>query len=66
MPRTRIIGIALIVVGAVLLWQGWQIKQSLGSRISEALQGAPSENAMWMLAAGAVAAVVGIVLTLRR
>lgn len=66
MPRNRVIGVVLIAVGAILLWQGWQAKQSFGSRMSEALQGSPSDQAIWMLGAGAVAVVVGVVLAMRR
>lgn len=64
-PVTRIIGVALIVVGAIVAWQGWQAKQSFGTRLGDAL-GASSGNAMWLLAGGAVLAVVGVVLAVRR
>ena len=65
MSRNRIIGIVLIVVGAVVSWQGWQMKQSMGSQLSQALQGSPSSQSMWMLAIGAVVFVVGAVLVAR-
>ncbi len=66
MPINKLLGAALVVVGMVLLWQGWQAKQSLGSRISETLGSGPSDQALWLLGAGAVAVVVGAVLALRR
>jgi uncharacterized protein YjeT (DUF2065 family) len=65
MPAKRIIGIVLIVAGAVLLWQGWEARQSVGSRISQALQGSPSSQALWLLAIGAVLVVVGVVVSAR-
>lgn len=65
MPVKRIIGLVLALVGAVLLWQGWQEHQSVGSRIVQTLQGSPSNHVMWLLGAGVVLAVVGILLAVR-
>ena len=62
---SRIVGITLIVVGAIVAWQGWQARQSFGTRLSDAL-GSSSGNGLWMLAGGAVLAVLGAVLALRR
>jgi uncharacterized protein YjeT (DUF2065 family) len=66
MPLLRIVGVGLIALGALLLWQGWQMRQSLASRITDAIQGSPSDQVLWLLGGGALAAVVGLVLLLRR
>ncbi|NIP73934.1 MAG: DUF3185 family protein, partial [Gammaproteobacteria bacterium] len=62
----RIIGIVLVVVGVVLLWQGWQARQTVGSQLSEAFGGGTPSEAIWMLAGGAILAVVGAILAARR
>lgn len=56
------IGAALIVGGAILLYFGWNEYTSLGSEISEAITGSPSDDAVFFLAGGAAAAVAGIFL----
>ena len=56
----RVIGIALLVVGVVLIVFGTQASTSLGSRLSELFTGAPSDRTIWLLVLGAVAAVIGL------
>lgn len=65
MAVKRIVGLVLFAVGAVLLWQGWQSHQSVGSRIMETLQGSPSNHVLRLLGVGAMLLVVGIVLAAR-
>lgn len=55
----KIISLAILVAGVILLWFGWQEKQSFASQASEAITNQPTDNAMWFLIAGAVAVVVG-------
>lgn len=62
----RSIGIALLVVGAVLLFFGYNESQSVSSEISEIFQNRPSNNSIWFFVAGAAALVFGLVLTLRK
>jgi len=59
-----IVGIALLVVGVVLIIFGMQASASLGSRLSELFTGAPSDRTIWLLIAGVAAAIVGIGLLL--
>jgi LPXTG-motif cell wall-anchored protein len=58
------IGIALLVVGVVLIVFGMNASASLGSRLSEFLTGAPSDRTIWLLVVGVVAAIVGLGLLL--
>jgi Protein of unknown function (DUF3185) len=44
-----VIGIALLVVGVVLIIFGMQASASLGSRLSELFTGAPSDRTIWLL-----------------
>jgi uncharacterized membrane protein HdeD (DUF308 family) len=60
----RIIGIALLVGGIVLLINGFKARDSVESQLSEALRGSPSRNAVWLLAGGAACSVAGIALIL--
>ena len=58
------IGIALLVVGVVLIIFGMQASASVGSRLSELFTGAPSDRTIWLLVAGVAAAIVGVGLLL--
>ena len=51
--------IALLVVGVILLIFGFGAYHSVSSGASEALSGAPSAKAIWLLILGAIAAIVG-------
>lgn len=56
----NVIGIALLVVGVVLIIFGMQASASLGSRLSELFTGAPSDRTIWLLLAGVLAAIIGL------
>ena len=59
-----VVGIALLVVGVVLLIFGMQASASVGSRLSELFTGAPSDRTIWLVVAGVAAAIVGLGLLL--
>ena len=65
MQIQRFIGPGLIVVGIVLLILGWQASESASSEFSKAFQGAPSDKAIWLLVAGGIVLVLGVVRTMR-
>jgi hypothetical protein len=58
------VGMALLVVGVVLIIFGMQASASLSSRLSELFTGAPSDRTLWLLVAGVVAAILGLGLLL--
>jgi len=60
----KILGIGLIIVGLILLYFGYNEYNSMASEISEVFTGSPSDNAVWYLAGGAGASVVGLLLLL--
>lgn len=62
MHWTRILGIALLVAGAIALFMGWNASESLTEQVSETLTGRYTEDTRRYLIAGGVAAVVGLVL----
>jgi TRAP-type uncharacterized transport system fused permease subunit len=59
-----VVGIALLVVGVVLIIFGMQASASLGSRLSELFTGTPSDRTIWLVVLGVVAAIVGLGLLL--
>ena len=60
----RIIGIALLVIGVILLVYGFKAKDSVESKLTETFTGTPSDNTKQLLIGGAVASAVGIGLIL--
>ena len=62
----KLVGIALVVVGAGLLFWAQQKSQGLESQLSSALTGSHSDNVMLMYIAGAVCIVVGAFLNLKK
>jgi uncharacterized membrane protein YidH (DUF202 family) len=60
MIMTRILSVAFIVGGVLLLVFGIDAWNSVGSDISRAVEGGPSNRAIWLLVSGIVAFVLGI------
>lgn len=54
------IPLALLVVGVVLLVLGLMEADSLGSDFSRLFTGEPTDRSIWLIAGGAVAAIVGL------
>lgn len=59
------ISLALLAGGIVLMVVGIHSTNSFGSDVSRFFTGSPTDKAVWMLLVGTVAAVVGLVSTLR-
>ena len=62
----KIISLALLVGGVVLIIFGIQATDSFSSDVSRFFTGSPTDKAVWMLIGGIVAAIVGLTMTLRR
>jgi hypothetical protein len=60
----KIIGIALLAGGIVLLVNGFKAKDSVESQLNQALRGSMSKNAIWLLAGGAACSIAGAALIL--
>lgn len=58
-PTVKVIGIALIVAGAGLIYWGYQLSDSIASRLTETISGSMPEEVMIRYIAGAVGIVVG-------
>lgn len=61
----KAIGIALLVVGIVLIIFGFNASDSASSGISRFFTGAPTNKALWLLVGGIGSTIVGAVMTLR-
>jgi hypothetical protein len=62
----KAIGIALLIVGIILVVYGLNASDSVSSNISRTFTGAPTNKTLWLLLGGAASAIVGAVMTFRR
>jgi hypothetical protein len=56
----KIVSLALLVGGVVLIIFGVQATNSFSSDVSRFFTGSPTDKAVWMLIGGAVSTVVGL------
>jgi drug/metabolite transporter (DMT)-like permease len=61
----KIISLALVAGGIVLIVTGINATNSFSSDVSRVFTGSPTDKAVWMLIGGIVAAVVGLATLLR-
>ena len=61
----RIVSLALLAGGVVLMIFGINAMNSFSSDVSRFFTGSPTDKAVWMLIGGVVALVVGLTMTLR-
>lgn len=62
----KILAIVLIVLGFGLAFWGYQQSGSVGSQLSQALNGAPSDNVMMFYIGGAISLAVGAFLFFKK
>ena len=61
----KIVSLALLVGGVVLIIIGVNATNSFSSDVSRFFTGSPTDKAIWMLIGGVVAALAGLTMTLR-
>jgi len=61
----KIVSLALLIGGVALMVIGINATNSFGSDVSRFFNGSPTDKAIWMLIGGTVAAIIGLVSTLR-
>lgn len=61
----KMIGIVLLVAGAILLYFGWEAYNSAASEVTRAVTGEPTDNAMWYLIGGTAAVLIGLYGTIK-
>lgn len=59
----KAIGIALLVVGVILIVYGINGSNSLSSNLSQTFTGSPTNKTLWLLVGGIASAIIGLVLT---
>lgn len=64
MSGSKIVGLVLLIVGAVLLYFGFNATESVGEQVVEGVTGKYTDETMWYLIGGGAAGVVGLVLLL--
>jgi len=66
MKPMTIIGLALIVLGAIVLYFGYNASQSVTEQLTEGLTGRFSDETMLYVLGGAIAIVTGLVFIVRK
>lgn len=61
----KLVSLALLVGGVVLIILGINATNSFSSDVSRFFTGSPTDKAIWMLIGGIVAAIIGLTGTLR-
>jgi uncharacterized membrane-anchored protein len=59
------LSLGLLVAGILLIIFGVQASHSFNSQVSRFFSGSPTDKAIWMLIAGVIASVVGLVALVR-
>ncbi len=65
-PAMKIIGIVLVVIGLGLAFWAYRLSGSVGSQITEAVTGSPTDKIMVFYIGGAVSLVVGLYLLIKK
>ena len=55
----KVVALALLVVGVLLLVWGFNASDSIGSELSEAVQGSPSNRSIVLIVGGVLCAIIG-------
>ena len=66
MANNKIIGIVLAVVGVGLAFWGYQLSGGVGSQVSQAVTGSPTDKVMIFYIAGAASLVAGLFLLFKK
>ena len=66
MQSNKLIGIVLLVLGALLLYFGWQASQSMSEQVAESFTGRFTDSTMWFIIGGGVSLAAGAFMTFVR
>ena len=59
----KIFGIALLVIGVILVVYGINGSNSISSNVSQTFTGSPTNKTIWLLISGCAACIVGLSLS---
>lgn len=62
---TKAIGIAMLVIGVILVVYGINASDSPASEVKEVFTGTPTDKSIWLLIGGAAVGIVGLFVALR-
>jgi len=62
--RSSLLGLALLVVGVILLVYGINQSESVVSDVKEVFTGSPTDKSVWFIVGGAAAGVAGLAMLL--
>ncbi len=65
-PLNKVIGLALLIIGAGLVYWGFQMSESLGSQLTESISGSMPDEVMYRYIGGAAGIVVGLFLLFKK
>lgn len=54
------LSVVLLVIGAVLLYFGFNASESVSSEVSRTFTGSPTNKSIWLLVLGGAAALLGL------
>lgn len=63
--NNKALGLAMLVVGVILVIYGINASDSVASEVKEAFTGTPTDKSIWLLIGGAALGIVGLFFTLR-
>ena len=66
MATKKMVGIVLVVVGLGLAFWAYRMSGSVGSQLSQAFSGSPSDRVMAFYIVGAVCLAVGLFLAIKK
>lgn len=66
MPQSKLIGLGLIIIGAIVLFFGYNASQSVAEQLSETLTGRFTDETMLYFIGGAILVVVGLIFVVRK
>ena len=65
MKDNKLMGLILLVVGAIVLFFGWQSSESLGEQLTESFTGRFTDETMLFIIGGIVCIAAGLYVTAR-
>ncbi len=66
MRQSKLIGLGFIVIGAIVLFFGYNASQSVAEQVTETLTGQFTDETMLYFLGGAILVVIGLIFVVRK